>query len=118
MNTTIKIILGTILFVILAIGIAGHIKFNILQDDIYIEQEDGTVIPLQEYEENQIHQQNFKQENNRESDPKIKKMHPSWDQDGDGVNDCENDESCDHTVDYTQPKSDEKIPDNNSVIWD
>lgn len=33
-------------------------------------------------------------------------MHPSWDQDGDGVNDCENDGSCDHTVDYTQPRPD------------
>ncbi len=31
-------------------------------------------------------------------------MHPSWDADGDGVNDCENDDSCDHTVDYTKPR--------------
>ena len=31
-------------------------------------------------------------------------MHPSWDRDGDGINDCENDGSCDHTVDYTQPR--------------
>jgi uncharacterized protein len=27
-------------------------------------------------------------------------IHPSWDSDGDGVNDCEIDGSCDHTVDY------------------
>lgn len=27
-------------------------------------------------------------------------MHPSWDKDGDGLNDCEKDSSCDHTVDY------------------
>lgn len=33
-----------------------------------------------------------------------KRMHPSWDKDGDGINDCENDGSCDHTVDYTQPR--------------
>lgn len=34
-----------------------------------------------------------------------KTMHPSWDQDGDGVNDCENDGSCDHTTDYTKARS-------------
>ena len=33
-----------------------------------------------------------------------KTMHPSWDSDGDGVNDCENDGSCDHTIDYSQAK--------------
>ena len=33
-----------------------------------------------------------------------KTMHPSWDSDGDGVNDCENDGSCDHTIDYTKAK--------------
>ena len=31
-------------------------------------------------------------------------MHPSWDTDGDGLNDCELDGTCDHTIDYTQPK--------------
>lgn len=31
-------------------------------------------------------------------------MHPSWDANGDGINDCESDGSCDHTVDYTQPR--------------
>ncbi|WP_404341820.1 hypothetical protein [Pseudoalteromonas mariniglutinosa] len=38
--------------------------------------------------------------------PKVvkKSMHPSWDADGDGINDCENDGSCDHTTDYTQPR--------------
>ena len=25
--------------------------------------------------------------------------------DGDGINDCENDGSCDHTIDYTKPKT-------------
>lgn len=34
------------------------------------------------------------------------KMHPSWDADGDGVNDCENDGTCDDSVDYTQPRPD------------
>lgn len=31
-------------------------------------------------------------------------MHPSWDADGDGLNDCEQDGSCDHTVDYRQAR--------------
>ncbi len=34
-----------------------------------------------------------------------KKMHPSWDLDGDGVNDCEKTNECDHTIDYTKPKN-------------
>jgi len=33
-----------------------------------------------------------------------KRMHPSWDIDKDGVNDCEKDGSCDHTVDYSLPR--------------
>jgi uncharacterized protein involved in outer membrane biogenesis len=33
-----------------------------------------------------------------------KKMHPSWDADGDGINDCERDDSCDHTFDYSKPR--------------
>ncbi|MEH6394491.1 hypothetical protein [Pseudoalteromonas sp.] len=34
----------------------------------------------------------------------VKTMHPSWDSDGDGVNDCENDGSCDHTIDYSKAR--------------
>ncbi len=33
-----------------------------------------------------------------------KTMHPSWDADQNGINDCEDDGSCDHSVDYTQPR--------------
>ena len=33
-----------------------------------------------------------------------KTMHPSWDADQNGINDCEDDGSCDHTTDYTQPR--------------
>lgn len=36
--------------------------------------------------------------------PAPKTMHPSWDVDKDGVNDCEKDGSCDHTVDYSLPR--------------
>ncbi|GAA0355146.1 hypothetical protein GCM10009092_19280 [Bowmanella denitrificans] len=32
-------------------------------------------------------------------------MHPSWDLDNDGINDCEKDGSCDHSVDYTKPRT-------------
>lgn len=31
-------------------------------------------------------------------------LHPSWDADSDGINDCEKDGSCDHNIDYTQPR--------------
>ena len=32
------------------------------------------------------------------------KIDPSWDVDKDGINDCEKDRSCDHTVDYSIPR--------------
>ena len=36
---------------------------------------------------------------------RITTIHESWDLDQDGINDCEKDDSCDHTVDYSQVKS-------------
>ncbi len=33
------------------------------------------------------------------------RIHQSWDTDKDGLNDCEKDGSCDHTVDYTKPRA-------------
>lgn len=36
-------------------------------------------------------------------------MHPSWDADEDGINDCEKDGTCDHTTDYTQAKPEMKV---------
>jgi uncharacterized protein len=36
--------------------------------------------------------------------PPTNRMHPSWDKDGNGINDCETDGSCDHSVDYTQAR--------------
>mgnify|MGYP000250563296 CR=1 FL=1 len=35
---------------VLLVAVAGFIKFNILQDDIYVELPDGTVVPYDEYE--------------------------------------------------------------------
>jgi len=32
----------------------------------------------------------------------VKRMHSSWDKNQDGINDCEDDGSCDHTVDYSK----------------
>jgi hypothetical protein len=32
-------------------------------------------------------------------------IHPSWDKNKDGLNDCEDEGICDHTVDYTQQRS-------------
>ena len=37
------------------------------------------------------------------------KMHPSWDIDNDGINDCEKYGTCDHTIDYTQEKPEMKV---------
>lgn len=31
-------------------------------------------------------------------------MHPSWDANEDGINDCEDEGSCDDSVDYSQPR--------------
>jgi len=39
-----------------------------------------------------------------------KEMHPSWDNDGDGINDCEKDGTCDHTVDYSLPRNPSLTP--------
>jgi len=33
-------------------------------------------------------------------------MHPSWDKNNDGINDCEDDGSCDDSIDYTKPRAD------------
>lgn len=34
-----------------------------------------------------------------------KKMHPSWDKNNDSINDCESEGSCDHTIDYSRPRT-------------
>lgn len=36
-------------------------------------------------------------------------LHPTWDINNDGMNDCESEGICDHTVDYSQPRVDAKI---------
>jgi len=37
-------------------------------------------------------------------------MHPSWDLDGDTINDCELDDTCDHTIDYSKPRMSPATP--------
>lgn len=32
------------------------------------------------------------------------RMHPSWDENKDGLNDCEDEGACGHTIDYSQPR--------------
>lgn len=51
MKKTIKTILLIILLAIVAVAVAGIIKFNILQDDIYIEQPDGSVVKANDLDE-------------------------------------------------------------------
>lgn len=44
-------------------------------------------------------------EDGQEFDPgATNSMHPSWDIDNDGINDCETEGTCDDSVDYSQPK--------------
>jgi hypothetical protein len=32
------------------------------------------------------------------------RIHYTWDMNKDGINDCEKDSSCDHTLDYSKPR--------------
>lgn len=40
----------------------------------------------------------------KEEEKEIKKMHPSWDSDNDWINDCEKEDTCDDSVDYSLPR--------------
>jgi membrane protein CcdC involved in cytochrome C biogenesis len=42
----IKLLLKIVIGIVIVILLAGMYKFNILQDDIYIENEKGEVVPL------------------------------------------------------------------------
>ena len=42
--------------------------------------------------------------NNFLSFKEVKRMHNSWDKNNDGINDCESDGSCDHTINYSLPR--------------
>lgn len=42
-------------------------------------------------------------------------MHPTWDANNDGINDCEDDGSCDHTKDYTKPRPESDDADGETV---
>ena len=44
-------------------------------------------------------------------------MHPSWDMDKDGINDCEKEGICDHTVDYTVARVFEYSCDNDEKMF-
>jgi len=43
--------------------------------------------------------------NSKASFRSIMRMHPSWDVNHDGINDCEETQSCDPSFDYSQPKA-------------
>ncbi len=51
MIQTIKIILCFIIFAIFVVAVAGFVKFNIIQDDIYITQKDGSIVRVIDLEE-------------------------------------------------------------------
>jgi len=43
-------------------------------------------------------------QNNFSNVKEVKRMHSSWDKNSDGMNDCESDGSCDHTINYSLPR--------------
>lgn len=45
-------------------------------------------------------------------------MHPSWDIDEDGINDCEEEGTCDDTVDYTEPRPSSSPLEAHSWKWE
>lgn len=71
----------------LQVDFKGHAEGQALADN---PTEDKVV-----YLQLQNHLLNFKQ---------VKRMHSSWDKNGDGSNDCELDGSCDHTINYSLPR--------------
>jgi len=75
MKKIVLISLSLIALLVLAIGAAGIYKFNYLANQLGYDVE-GNKIGL----------------------------HPSWDKNKDGLNDCEDDGSCDHMIDYSQPR--------------
>ncbi len=44
-------------------------------------------------------------ENNFSNFKAVNRMHSSWDNNNDGVNDCESEDSCDHTINYNLPRA-------------
>lgn len=70
-----KLIIITFITAVILMALAGMYKFNYLSNQ-----------PDYDIDGNKI------------------SMHSSWDIDKDGINDCENDGTCDHTVDYSKPR--------------
>lgn len=109
-----KITFGISLFVILSIALAGMYKFNYLANQPGYDV-DGNKIASPDYE---VCDEKGKRYPNNDAALEAGleyaqfgatycreyKMHPSWDANKDGLNDCENDSSCDDSVDYSQPR--------------
>jgi len=69
----------------ISVSALGYYKFNYTQDAIYNQMADEAVASASRYTD------------------MLDEVHPSWDQNHDGINDCEIDFSCDDTIDYSQP---------------
>ncbi len=95
MSKNIKIIVAIIMLVIIIAG-----GFFIYSSFINKNIDDN---------ENKIIQDN-KIVNNQTKETK-KKIDPSWDLDNDGINDCEKDNTCDDTIDYSLPKKNSSVED-------
>ena len=56
-------------------------------------------------DKNTTHKKTANNKNATDNNSANSTMHKSWDTDSDGINDCEKQNSCDHTVDYSQEKT-------------
>ena len=56
-------------------------------------------------DKNTTHKKTANNKNATDNNSANNTMHKSWDTDSDGINDCEKQNSCDHTVDYSQEKT-------------
>ncbi|MCW9035621.1 MAG: hypothetical protein OQJ97_15485 [Rhodospirillales bacterium] len=107
--------IAIIVFVILIITLAGMYKFN------YLSEQPGYDVDGNKIKASKIHEvcdENLKRYPSEQEAldagldyPQFGatycpdyKMHPSWDVDKDGLNDCEKDGTCDNSVDYMSPR--------------
>lgn len=114
--------LGIIVFLVL---IAGVVKFNFINDDVYLP--DGKGGYVNEYGKKGVFDSDREDDLCDENGKRYKtakeakaaglsdaefgatycpeyKMHPSWDKNHDGINDCYDDNSCAKDIDYMSPR--------------
>lgn len=114
MKKTLATVLGLVIFVLIVIGMAGMYKFNFLASQDGYNIDGNNIVTVCDEFGNRYASEQMARDAGLEDAQfgatycKEYKMHPSWDQDNDGLNDCENNGTCDHTVDYSVPRENMK----------